>query len=219
MSLVIAPIVEGHTEQHCVERLLHRVWNEIVIGTTRLQVTSPIRGRRDRLTNAAVDEFASKLEEAKDELDARLSRDPGGCGQILLLLDAEDDCPKMLSASFRSEAAKLRGDTDFACVLAKRMLENWIVGGASALAGCHGFPDPLSPRSHCESGSGVKWLLEERKRAMPPGKRRAAPYKKIADGVALVRAIDLAEARSNCPSFAKLCRDLERRAHPPPAGA
>ena len=41
MTLYIVPIVEGHTEQGCIERLLHRVWVELLCRLTSGRGTVP----------------------------------------------------------------------------------------------------------------------------------------------------------------------------------
>ncbi len=51
MTLYVGPIVEGQTEQRCVERLLHRVWAELLSSSERLQVVAPFRGRRPNLVH------------------------------------------------------------------------------------------------------------------------------------------------------------------------
>ncbi len=38
MTLYIAPIVEGQTEAGCIERLLQRIWMELLGGPERMQV-------------------------------------------------------------------------------------------------------------------------------------------------------------------------------------
>lgn len=53
MTLYIVPIVEGHTEQGCVERLLHRIWHELLAHAERLQVVDPFRGHRDELVHSS----------------------------------------------------------------------------------------------------------------------------------------------------------------------
>jgi hypothetical protein len=92
-----------------------------------------------------------------------------------------------------------------ACVLAKKMLENWIVAGASTLAGVNGLPDPLPPRDQFEDRKGAHWL-EAQLRA----KNRARKYRKTVDAKVFVQSLHLAECRQNSPSFDKLCRDLEQ---------
>jgi hypothetical protein len=49
MMLYIAPLVEGQTEAGCIERLLHRVWLELLGEPMSLQVLPPSRGKRDQL--------------------------------------------------------------------------------------------------------------------------------------------------------------------------
>jgi hypothetical protein len=91
------------------------------------------------------------------------------------------------------------------------MLENWIVAGASTLAGVNGLPDPLPARDQFEDGNGVAWLKAQLK-----SRNKARAYKKTVDAPAFVQVMDLAECRGNCPSFDKLCRELEARVSPPP---
>src|SRR5205823_1816550 len=102
-------------------------------------------------------------------------------------------------------ARRARSDARIACVLAKQMLENWIVAGASTLAGVNGLPDPLPPRDNFEDRSGVHWLEGQLR-----SKDRARKYKKTVDAKEFVRFVDLSECRQNSPSFDKLCRDLEQ---------
>src|SRR5262249_62106764 len=97
------------------------------------------------------------------------------------------------------------------CVVAKRMLENWIVAGASTLAGVNELPNPLPARDQFEERSGAAGL-EAQLRSL----NQARKYKKREDTEAFVRAMDLKECRANAPSFAKLCRELQARVSQPP---
>jgi hypothetical protein len=90
------------------------------------------------------------------------------------------------------------------------MIENWIVGGALTLAGVNGLPDPLPERTQFEDGNGAAWI-----KARLKSQNKARAYKKTVDAPAFVQAMDLAECRANCPSFDKLCRELEARVSPP----
>ena len=49
MTFYVVPIVEGQTEAGCIERLLQRVWKELLGARLRLQVLLPSRGKRDAL--------------------------------------------------------------------------------------------------------------------------------------------------------------------------
>src|SRR5437899_5911095 len=154
MTLDVAPIVEGHTEVGSVERLLQRVWAELLQDPERLQVLQPTRGNRDALIDANRGDLANKLGQGFAKLSQQLSRDSAGRGLLLLLLDAEQGCPKLLAPQLLQRARLAQVNADIGCVFAKRMLENWIMGGASTLAGVHGLPDPLPPRSQFEECNG-----------------------------------------------------------------
>ena len=214
MTLYIAPIVEGQTEAGCVERLLQRVWRELLCAPLRLQVLPPSRGQRDALIKSAGTELPRKVQEAQAKLSQALSRDTQGRGVLLLLLDAERDCPAELGPTLLTAARTARSDVDIVCVLAKSMLENWIVAGASTLTGVNGLPDSLPARDNPEDGSGANWL--EKQLRLKNGARK---YKKTVDAEAFVRNMHLSDCRSHSPSFDKLCRELEARLPPadPPA--
>jgi hypothetical protein len=214
MTLYLVPIVEGQTEVGCLERLLQRVWTELLAAPFRLQILAPSRGKRDGLIHPKRPDLAQKIEEAHAKLVPRLKRDPSGRGLLLLLIDAEGDCPKELAPQLLASAKQVRGDADISCVLAKRMLENWIVAGASTLAGVNDLPDPLPAREQFEELSGVAWLETQLRR-----RNKTRKYKKTTDAEAFVRTMALQECRDNSPSFDKLCRELEVRVAPPPGGA
>src|SRR5260370_40623517 len=97
MALYVVPIVEGQTEAGCVERLLQRVWTDLLAGPMRLQVLAPSRGKRDALISPTGTDLANKIEEAHAKLSQRLRRDSSGKGLLLLLLDAEGECPAELA--------------------------------------------------------------------------------------------------------------------------
>jgi hypothetical protein len=206
MTLYIVPIVEGQTEAGCIERLLHRIWTELLVAPLRLQVLPPSRSQRDALLKSDGTELARKVEEANAKLAQRLRRDQQGRGLLLLLLDAERDCPARLAPQLLAAARTARSDIDIACVLAKSMLENWMVAGASTLAGVNGLPDPLPPINNPEDGSGANWLESQLR-----SKNRTRKYKKTVDADVFVRAMSLPDCRTNAPSFDKLCRELAAR--------
>jgi hypothetical protein len=212
MTFYIAPIVEGQTEAGCIEKLLQRIWSELLAAPLRLQVLQPSRGKRDALVSAGCPDLTAKVEEAFAKLAQRLRREPSARGLLLVLLDAEGDCPREFGPRLLERARRVRGDADISCVLAKRMLENWIFAGASSLAGVNGLPDPLPARDQFEDRSGAAWL-----EAQLRSRNKARKYKKTVDAEVFVRAMDLHECRANAPSFDKLCRELQARLAQPPA--
>lgn len=213
MTLYVAPVVEGQTEQGCIERLLHRVWHELLCRPERLQVVEPFRGHRDLLVHPNGVVLTDTVRKAFVKLTGKAKKDPQGQPLILLLLDAEADCPRTLAPHLLEVARNaLPATTTVSCVLAKRMLENWIVAGASTLAGVNDLPDSLPPRDQFEDRSGAAWL-----EAQLRNNNKARKYKKTADAEAFVRSMALQECRNNAPSFDKLCRELEARVRQPPA--
>jgi hypothetical protein len=213
MRFYIVPIVEGHTEARCVERLLQKVWTELLAAPLPLQVLLPSRGNRDALIDLGKPDLTKKVEEAYAKLAQKLGRDSSGRGLLLLLLDAEGDPPCQLAPRLLNAAKAARNDADISCVLAKRMLENWIVAGASTLAGVNGLPDPLPARDKFEERSGAAWLDTQLR-----SQNKARKYKKTTDAELFVQAMDLQECRKNSVSFDKLCRDLEARLRQASAG-
>jgi hypothetical protein len=185
VTFYVAPIVEGHTEQHCVERLLQRVWNELLRGANRLQILQPFRGDRSSLVHVDGRALGDAVQKASLALNRRAARDPEGRSLLLILLDAEleseDDCPAKLAPRLLQTAQTSLGiGPCISCVLATRMLENWIVGGASTLAGVNGLPATLPPRdwdrARFEEIRGAKWLDEQLR-----GRNPRRKYKKTAD--------------------------------------
>jgi len=132
-------------------------------------------------------------------------------GFILLLLDADEDCPKAVAEQLLTRARAVRSDTDFACVLAKRELENWFKAAAASLAGVVGLPADIQIPAEPEVGSGDAWLTKQIKKLDPRRK-----YTKPADAIELVRRMDLHQCRTNSRSFRKLCKELAARLPPAP---
>lgn len=204
MTYFLVPIVEGQTEERCIEKLLQRIWSQLLNAPSRLQVLRPSRAKRDALLNPDHSCLADKIEEARVKLVDRLRRDSSAHGLLLLLLDSEKNCPAQIAPRLLERSRAIVSDIAITCVLAKRMLENWIVAGASSLSGVNDLPALLPPRDQFEDRSGANWLDTQLR-----GKNSSRKYK-TADAEAFVAAMDLLECRANAPSFDKLCRELER---------
>lgn len=212
MTFYIAPVVEGHTEQGCVEVLLYRVWTELLCRVERLQVIEPFRTHRDSLTHPNGEVLTDTVQKAYLKLRTRTKKDPDAATLLLILLDAEKDCPATLAPRLLLSARNaLPADSFVACVLAKQMFENWIVAGASSLAGVNELPDPLPSRADPENCNGAGWLEGQLR-----SKNRTRKYKKTVDAEVFVRAMALQECRDSAPSFDKLCRELGARLAPLP---
>jgi predicted nuclease with TOPRIM domain len=84
-SPVLVPIVEGHSEVESIPVLLRRLLSEK--SRYDIKIARPLRVGRYKVVRAG--EFERAIELAR--------RRPEGCDAILLLLDADDDCPKDLA--------------------------------------------------------------------------------------------------------------------------
>jgi hypothetical protein len=121
-------------------------------------------------------------------------------GGVLVLLDADDDCPATFGPVLLERARVARSDLPVSVVLANREFETWFIAAAESLAGAHGFPDDLTAPADPEQIRGAKeWL----------GKRKTdgRPYKPTVYQAPMASAFDVEAARSGSPSFDKFCRD------------
>ena len=208
MTIYVAPIVEGETEELCVKILLSRVWRQLICGDefATLAVLPPLVTKRSAFVKKTHPAMEESIARSTSALLRVLRRSATDKGFILILIDTEEDCPATLGPNLLERARLLRTDMDIACVLAKRELENWFKAAAASLAGIGGLPIDMVASSDAEVGSGDAWLTAQKRRVDPKSE-----YKKPDDAVELAKAMDLAQCRANSPSFAKLCRELEAR--------
>lgn len=208
MTLFIAPIIEGQTESTCISTLLQRLWSEL-LGTEAcdsLVVLPTNRTSRSAFVSARKPELTEKIQQAVRLLLSRMHDPEVDRGFVLVLIDAEEDCPKSLAPALMTRAIETRSDADIACVLPTRQLENWFKAAAESLRGVNGLPHDLTIPTDPEHGSGATWLTKELKRSNP--KHR---YSKTTDALEFVRKMNLQQCRKNSRSFDKLCRELAKR--------
>ncbi len=98
MSKIVA-IVEGHGEVAALPILLRRIYRQLN-PADYLEVPQPIRVGRQKLLKAGELEDAVEL----------AGRQTGPGDGILIVLDADSDCPKDLGAQLLSRACKARAD-------------------------------------------------------------------------------------------------------------
>lgn len=87
MTLYVAPIVEGETEEGCVPTILLRIWDEVLGATTQeyLEVLPPSHANRSSLLIAGNPELPTKIEPAFRRLQKRLHQPGVDRGLILVL--------------------------------------------------------------------------------------------------------------------------------------
>jgi len=191
VSSRLCSIVEGHADVEAVPVLLRRICDRI-LPEIHVQIERSIRVPRFRIVRE------NELERAVDLAARKL----GSKGGILIVLDAEDDCPATLGPELLRRARRARSDVACGLVLAKREFESWFLAGAQSLSGKRGLPDDLVPPPDPEAIRGAKeWLT----RQMGPGRR----YRETLDQPALAAFVDLTAAEA-APSFSKLCREVQR---------
>ena len=186
----IVTIVEGHGEVEAVPVLLRRIV-EAVAPNANVEVTPPIRVDRYKIVKP------TELERAI-ELAARIAN---GDGCVLVLLDAEGDCPAELGPDLLRRASGTRPDRAIRVVLAKREYEAWFVAAVTSIVGLAGISEDARAPEDAEGIRDAKrWLT----RHMP----EAHSYRPTRHQALLTRHFDLDTARRGAPSFDKLWRDL-----------
>lgn len=182
----IVPIVEGQGEETAVPLLLRRLRDEAKLWN--LEVGRPIRQRRTQLVKKATLQAAVRIAAVRED-----------CAAILVLFDADDDCPKECAPTLETWAHEASGEKPCAVVIANREYESWFLACMEALRGyCRieaGAVSHHAPES-------VRAAKEELERHMPAG----ASYSPPVDQVKLTARLDLERAYRNCRSFRRLVK-------------
>lgn len=188
----VACIVEGDGEVAALPVLLRRL-SEWRSPQCQVDIGAPIRVHRDRFLNREED-FRRYLLLAAAKC--------GDAGWILVLLDADDDCPATKAADVLLRATGCVPHRPVAVVLANREYEAWFVASALSLEGHRGFAcgsdlpaDPDQPRD------AKGWM-----RAHMAG----GTYGETTDQPAFTACMDLQVAHQRSRSFRKLCGEWDR---------
>ena len=182
--MTLQPIVEGYGEVEAVPVLLRRLRDEA--QTWEVRVSRSIRRKRSQLVQKAELEKAVRL--------ALLQPD---CSAILILFDADDDCPADLAPAIRAWADAVAGGVPCEVVLAKREYEAWFLGSIESLRGLRGIRSDAAVHSEPETPRDAKGELEERMHA-------ESSYFERDDQPALSAQFAFPDAHRRCRSFRKL---------------
>jgi hypothetical protein len=182
----IQSIVEGHGEMSAVPVLLRRL---TISARQPVEVLRPIRRPRSTLVKQ------DGLQRAIELAAKYVSRNDA----ILVIFDADGDCPAELAPRLLAWARAARPDRRTAVVMANNEFEAWFLAAAESLAvagklahGTSSHPDPESVRD------AKGWLSAHMSRR----------YSETIDQPAFAAGFDLASGRST-PSFLKLEREVE----------
>ena len=187
----IASIVEGDGEVSALPILLRRLAAEWSPATL-VKPLQPIRVRRDR--------FLNKDEEFRRQLLLAAAKS-GESGWILIVLDADDDCPKALGIDIFQRAQQHIPHRKLSVVLANRELEAWFIAAAASLNGSRGFSVAANEPIKAETPRNAKgWMREH---------MQGGTYSEILDQPAFTARFDLQQAFDNSRSFRKLHKEWQ----------
>lgn len=189
---VVASIVEGEGEVAALPVLLRRLgaWLSPDIN---IELPPPIRVKRDRFLNRDT-EFRKHLSLAAMKC--------GDSGWILILLDADDDCPSEKGAQILQRASELAPHRRISVVLANREYEAWFLASAGSLHGKRGFIFDHPQDFDAERPRDAKgWM----------GDRMVAGYNPTTDQPAFSAMMDLPLACQHSRSFRKLCSEWSKQ--------
>lgn len=184
----IASIVEGDGEVSALPVLLRRL-SDWIPASEYPQPLPPIRVRRDRFLNRN-DEFRKQLLLAASKC--------GEQGWILVVLDADDDCPATLANAVYQRAQQYVAHRRLSVVIANREFEAWFIAAARSLDGYRGFRVPQGVVDAEVPRDAKGWLR---------GHIDGGVYREVVDQPALAAMIDLQQAFDNSRSFRKLCTE------------
>lgn len=189
---VIASIVEGHGEVSTLPVLLRRL-STLNASIPVPSVLKPIRVPRDK--------FISKEEEFRRYL-LLAAQKCGPEGWILVLLDADFDCPATLGNELLERAKEIVPGGKISVVLANEEFEAWFVASAVSLQGQRRFAMRMGDDSiDAEAvGDAKAWVRD----------RMAGSYGETTDQPALTAVMDLALVETRSRSFRKLCTEWRK---------
>ena len=194
MSLAsILTIVEGDGEVQAVPVLLRRIALEVAAGNSP-RILKPIRVHRSRVINEGVLERYVGL----------AAQRVGAGGGVLILLDANEDCPARLGPTLLERAQAARPDRRIEVVIAKCEYEAWFLASIESIVGSRTLSRDVDAPPAAESVRGAKeWL----------SRRMQVPYRPTTDQPALTARFDMVLARRRAPSFDKMWRAVSALLH------
>lgn len=187
----VSCIVEGDGEVAALPILLRRLtaWRT---PEQYCDVQLPIRVRRDRFLNR------------DEEFRRHLLLAAGKCGRngwILVLLDADDDCPATLGMEILERARAYLPHRKVSVVLANREYEAWFIAAAESLHGHRGFVLDTGNASDPEKLRNAKGWVNAR--------MTSNSYGETTDQPAFTAQMDLQQVFDHSRSFRKLCSEWD----------
>ena len=190
----IVPIVEGDGDAAAFPELLVRIIQD-KYGRYDVHVA---RGKNKVVKANSRDKLVSRL----DKFLLHAQKKPG-CEAVLILLDADTDCPVTLAQTLGEKCTEIGTRCPVEIVCANRSYESWFLASIETIVGMHGIPEAtVLPRPAEDIPSPKGWLTSQ----MPDGQA----YKETTHQASLSRAIDLDAALIRSRSFQRLCHAIEQ---------
>lgn len=186
---MIVAIVEGHAETESVPVLLRRLQQET--SAYQIGIARPFRVKRNQVV---------KEGEIEKAVEAALKLREGARA-ILVVLDADDDCPKRLAPELLTRVRNAAGSRAIcSVVLPKREFESWFLGSIESLRDHRGISSSAELPDNPEGVRDAKGRLTD---AM-----LGRVYVETDDQAALAQLFDIDTARRTCRSFRKFHKDV-----------
>jgi len=187
-------IVEGDGEVEALPLLLRRIAPALDLGYP--EIPYPIRIRRGSFLAVEGDAYRAKY--------LALARAQAGNEEaVLVLIDADEDCPAQLANTWSAALAALAAPRTTAFVVAKTEFEGWFLAATGSISGKRGLKENLDEPADPEGVHDAKGWLRHR---MTTGNT----YSQTVDQPALAAQFDWKTARKRAPSLDKLCREVIR---------
>ena len=129
--------------------LIHWVARRVAPSIS-LQIEKPLRVHHQQVV------LPGPLENAVETVAKATGRD----GRILILLDPNGGCPKVLVGELRRRAVLARSDRRIRVLLAKMGYEAWFVASADSLVGHCGITQSTTAVEHAESIRNAKGMAQ-----------------------------------------------------------
>ena len=189
----IVPVVEGFGDSKAVPTLLRRIlWEHF----TRYDITveSPKRAKGKKNLIKDYEKFV------------RYASIEPSCAGILVLLDADDECPVEEVGNLVKRTKDLNLAKAVTIVEANREYETWFLASLDSQQGMEirtrlGIDETESYQGNVEDVHAKAWL----KRAMPHGRA----YTETSDQASLSTFIDIEHTQRRSRSFRRLCHAVE----------
>jgi hypothetical protein len=190
----IVPIVEGPGDVSAVPALIRKLLVESSIYHVAIAGAKNAHGRGNLDKAGGLERFI------------RYAWKDRACGATMVLVDADDDCPKNLALSYAQRIEALGIIFPVVIVCAKPMYETWLVASFETIAGRdlegrRGASSEVPPNDVESIGNCKTWITDR----MPPGRI----YKETTDQEAMTHLLDTSKVTSRSRSFRRLVHAVE----------